>query len=277
MAFSVKILADSKNPIGGRLITMVLTYPRCVHSEFMTHRMFSRNAASSRAIPVAKMLAEIKQDPFIPLVWGRNQRGMQAGKEHDKPAQCEIVWLRACRAALDSADQLQSLGLHKQIINRVVEPWMWITVIATGVDHAWENFFKLRCHPEAEPHMQKIAYMTRTEIDRSDWNVLGYDVSNRDHLPLIGFPGDEGLNACDKRRVSVARCARVSYLTHEGKRDVEADITLHNRLQESGHWSPFEHVACTDEADRGQGGNFGRGWCQYRKEFLDEYCRKAPR
>ena len=246
--FNVKILADSyqgecgeERAYDSRLVTAELTYPRCIHSEFMTHRQFSRNAASSRAIPIEKMMQNVKEHPFIPLVWGLNQSGMQSRKEHKDKSLCIFEWGNACQTALFYAKRLNDLGLHKQIVNRILEPWMWITVIATGVDHAWENFFKLRCHKDAEPHIQHIAYMMREAYDTSEPNYLG---EGDYHLPLFGFDQDFGIKDVEtKKKLSTARCARVSYLTHEGERDVEADIKLHDRLAASGHWSPFEHVA----------------------------------
>lgn len=275
--FSADILADTKPPEGQRLTTMELTYPRCIHAEFMTHRMFSRNSASSRAIPIEKVLERIDAAPFVPLVWGMNQKGMQARTLHGDPVRCEAEWLAARDVALEAAIRLNDLNLHKQIVNRVVEPWMWITVIATGVKGAWENFFKLRCHPDAEPHIQEIAYMARELYDAElDLRDVEWGES---HLPLTGFDGDDGLDPMQLKAVSTARCARVSYLTHDGKRDVQADLDLHERLSTNGHWSPFEHVAECTPINEGlnMGGNFGAHWIQYRKLFPSEYCTEAPR
>jgi len=298
MGFSAKVLCDSLNPeteaspMGvfpklpeSRLTTMELTYPRCIHSEFMTHRAFSRNAASSRAIPVAKMLKDIREEPFIPVNWGKNQKGMQAGAElsNEMKHTCKLEWLAAWDCALHYAENLNSNGLHKQIVNRIVEPWMWITVIATGVDKAWENFFSLRCHKDAEPHMQEIAYMARDAYDGSVPLAMEWCVS---HTPMVN---DEDRLECLKRcngdvslasemvhKISTGRCARVSYLTHDGRRDIGEDIALHDRLAASGHWSPFEHVA-TATTTTNLGGNFGPRWIQYRKTFTKECCERAPR
>lgn len=274
--FEAKILADSVGRSESRLVTMQLTYPRCIHSEFMTHRQFSRNAASSRAIPIGKMIQRVVDEPFIPLHWGINQKGMQAESVHSDTIYCEKRWLFARDKAVESARELSAMDLHKQIVNRILEPFMWITVIATGVGHAWENFFKLRCHPDAEPHIQKIAYMARHVLDRSQPAILR---PLEWHLPLFGFSGDEGVAELDRVKLSTARCARVSYLTHDGKRDVQADIDLHDRLATSGHWSPFEHAASVTGSAKevDSGGNFGAGWFQYRKTFNAEYCKKAPR
>ncbi len=280
MGFSAKIIADSINPSGSRLTTVELTYPRCIHSEFMTHRMFSRNAASSRAIPVEKMIKAIEEEPFIPIHWGVNQKGMQADKElplEDRLA-CEDTWLKARNHALRHVRTMMNQGLHKQIANRILEPWMWITVICTGNQNAYENFFKLRCHKDAEPHIQKIAFMLRKIYDERERSSVTQLRWGRLHVPLTGFDGDELLTEEDLKKVSVARCARVSYLTHEGRRDVQADIALHDRLAASGHWSPFEHVAAAGACwSEKASGNFGKGWLQYRKEFANEMCRNAPR
>lgn len=272
--FFAKVLADSVNPSDSRITTVELTYPRCIHSEFMTHRMFARNAASSRAIPVKAMLDRVVYNPFIPIHWGANQKGMQARQELTKANQdaCEAEWLSARDRAVDTVRKLIDLNLHKQIANRLLEPWMWITVIATGNQAGFENFFKLRCHEDAEPHIQKVAYLLREEYDRSDAKSLSW---GEDHLPLTGYPGDTSLSPNELRKVSTARCARVSYLTHDGRRDVSADIVLHDRLSGAGHWSPFEHVA-TASPD-GDGGNLGKGWQQYRKNFVGEVCTAAPR
>lgn len=272
MDFEAHVLKDSVNPSGSRLTTMSLTYPRCIHSEFMTHRQFSRNAASSRAIPVKKMLEQVLHHPFIPIHWGANEKGMQAAQvlSEDSQAECVSEWLQARTNAVESARALMEEGLHKQIANRLLEPFMWITVICSGVDHAWENFFKLRCHEAAEPHIQKIAYMAQERLAASTPTPLKW---NDHHLPLCNFPGDDELHEDHKVAVSIARCARVSYLTHDGRRDIAADLALHTRLYQAGHWSPFEHVAKASPSDGLRGGNFGVGWVQQRKLYQTEYVK----
>lgn len=273
--FEAKVLASSVNPRDERITTVELTYPRFIHAEFMTHSMFARNAASSRAIPIKTMMDRVLKNPVIPIHWGANQKGMQAFEVLDPYDQkaCELLWLEQRDAALAAVANLDNLGLHKQIANRLLEPWMWITVIASGNSIAFENFFKLRCHKDAEPHFQKIAVMLRDVYDDFTPKTLRW---GEDHLPLTGFPGDEELDKIQLRMVSTARCARVSYLTHDGQRDVNADITLHDRLELSGHWSPFSHVATADQSSH-SGGNLGSGWLQYRKRFKGEVCTKAPR
>jgi thymidylate synthase ThyX len=279
--FNGKILANSLNTSAtetkttqSQLITMQLTFPRVILAEFNTHRKFSRNAASSRAIPITKMIKDVKEGPFIPIHWGKNQKGMQAESEltYNQKNECWAEWLSARDSVLDSVEYLSELGLHKQIANRLLEPWMWVTVIATGDMGAWNNFFALRCHPDAEPHIQKIAYIAQNLIKISPPKLLKH---GEWHLPLIGFDGDEGLTTEEKIKVSVGRCARVSYLTHAGVRDPQADIELHDRLQQSKHFSPFEHVAQAilhdDPKFKGMSGNFSGSWLQYRKTLVNEY------
>lgn len=270
--FSAKVLADSTNCCDNRLTTMELTYPRFIHSEVLTHRMFSRNAASSRAIPVKKMIDQVMTDPVIPIHWGAAEKGMQAYKEINSYAssECRHTWLLARDNCVGAVEGMLKQGLHKQIANRLLEPWMWITVIATGTEGAWNNFFALRCHHEAEPHIQKIAEMAREVRSQSTPQKLS---DGQWHLPLIGFEGDELLSVEDQVKVSVGRCARVSYLTHDGIRDVQADIDLHDRLLASKHFSPFEHVAQHSYSwiPDNESGNLGAGWTQYRKTLKGEY------
>ena len=270
--FNAKVLADSTNLCGNRLITMEMTYPRFIHAEHLRHRMFSFNVASSRAIPVEKMIEQVEKNPVIPIHWGKAQKGMQAYEVLNEVDADDAYaeWLAASVSITWHASRLLEVGLHKQIINRLLEPWMWCTVICTGNQGAWNNFWALRCHPEAEPHMQKIAEHTReaakaSETDRlfeGDW-----------HLPLIGFEGDEQLSTSDAVKVSAGRCARVSYLTHDGTRNVQADIDLCDRLVTSKHFSPTEHQArcwegvTTPDAS----GNLGLGWVQFRKTLAGEY------
>lgn len=273
MGFEVKVLADSLSASSNsRLTTLMMTYPRIIHSEHLRHRMFSFNAASSRAIPVEKFIKQVEEDPFVPIHWGAAQKGMQAYDvlSPEDAAVCEMDWI-FCRD--ESVSRVRSMlhhGLHKQIANRLLEPWMWTTVICTGTDGVWNNFFALRCHPEAEPHIQKLAYMTR-DVMRASWPKI-LEVGDW-HLPLTGFPGDEALSKDDLIKVSAGRCARVSYLTAEGTRDVSQDIALHDRLVSSKHFSPTEHQAMCGLEDSffSNGGNFGQGWIQYRKTLQGEY------
>ncbi len=265
--FQCKILADSLATNGSRLTTMEVTYPRAIHSEIMTHREFSKNAASSRAIPVSKMIDRISNDPFIPLHWGMNQTGMVAEQEIDKSLHDKAVeiWLKARDNALNSAKELMDLGVHKQITNRLVEPFMWITIIISSTN--WKHLFRLRCSPDAEPHFQKIAGMMKNSLENS---IPVLKQEGEWHLPLIQEE-ERNLDIDLLIKLSTARCGRVSYLSHDGKRDLEKDIELYNRLRESGHFSPFEHIArAMPKNILEKSGNF-TGWIQHRKDLANEH------
>src|SRR5262249_604270 len=147
--YQTRILKDSIAPCGKRLVTWELTYPRFVHAELMTHRLFSRNSASSRAIPVERLVARVREDPALPQ-WGGKQAGMQAREElpPDLRLQAEELWLKARDLMLDVAGQLGALGLHKQLANRLIEPWMFITVIVSATE--FDNWFHLRTHKDAQ-------------------------------------------------------------------------------------------------------------------------------
>lgn len=274
---SAKIIEDSINPYGERITTWILTYPRFIHAEFMTHRVFSRNAASSRAIPISKVLEAVKQNPAEPEFWGENQKGMQAAVELDnterthreysnepfltKRELARTIWLQARDIAVAQVERLNKRDVHKQIANRIAEPWSHITVLATATDYA--NFFALRAHKDAQPEFQVLAYTMLLEYVRSIPKNLKWDEW---HIPFADkMP--EGISHKDKLKVATARAARISYNTFDGVIDVAKDIELHDRLAASGHWSPFEHCAMASEA--GRNGNF-IGWWQYRKEFRNE-------
>lgn len=263
--YSAKIVLDSVNPAGDRLTTFEISYPRFVHSELMTHRLFSRNSASSRAIPNEKLRKRVEEDPVLPIYWGQNQSGMQAGVELPSKEQltARMLWLKARDFMLECSEELSKLGVHKQLCNRLLEPWMFITVIVTATEY--ENFFHLRCDPNAQPEIQKIAYMMRDLYKNSTPHVL---VDAQWHTPYIQWE-ERDLDMDKKLMLSVARCARVSYLTHNGKRDLEADYKLFDRLTQNGHWSPFEHVAQALSTST-RLGNFV-GWKQYRKQFSEEH------
>jgi thymidylate synthase ThyX len=267
VSYEAKIIADSISPAGIRLTTLQVTFPRFILAEFNTHRMLSRNSASSRAIPVKKRIEAVLNDPFVPEQFGRNQKGMQAGEpfvstEH---SQARFIWQSALNDALIYAEQLAELGVHKQLANRLLEPFSWHTAVVTATD--FNNFFHLRCHPDAQPEFQKIAGMIRDVMEASEPKEFCYGDW---HLPYITDEDYSLENAgLHLGAVSAARCARVSYLTHEGKRDISADSALATRLLASGHLSPFEHPARADIRTDAYFGNL-RGWVSYRKHIPHE-------
>lgn len=284
MGYYATVLLDSITEQGDRLTTMEVCFPRIVLAEFNTHRVFSRNSASSRAIPVAKMIERVERDPYVPKYWGKNQSGMQADEALSRKAaaQAEHIWRASLATQLSYARQLADLDTHKQLVNRLLEPFMWHTVIVTATE--WSNFFALRANKDAQPEIQTIARLMQDAYRESKPQVLR---AGEWHLPLLqpdeqSLIKDDVLQAC---KISAARCARVSYLTHDGKRDIAKDIELYDRLVSAGHMSPLEHVATplvdslTDLA-RYAGvyhkkevqlssafcGNF-RGWQQLRKRI----------
>lgn len=267
---SAEIIKDSTTPGGNRLTTFLLTYPRFIHAEFMTHRCFSRNASSSRAIPIQKMIEAVQDTYAAPEFWGKNQSGMQALEQLTGPQKtmAETWWDQCVVDAVTNVQYMAECGadLHKQIANRVLEPFSHITVIATASEKGLRNFFALRAHKDAQPEFQVLAYRMLHPYLHSIPNELEW---NQWHTP---FDKDIGGNFDELRlKICTGRIARVSYLTHDGIRDPDSDITLHDRLKDSGHWSPFEHCAKASQAGfGGSPSNFGPNWFQYRKQFYQE-------
>jgi thymidylate synthase ThyX len=263
MGFQAKIIQDSIAPCGSRLTTIEAVYPRFIHAELMTHRMFSRNAASSRAIPIKKVIEKVKTDPAMPIFWGKNKRGMSPIAEVDNPDEAKRLWLEARDKAVEMAEQLATMKVHKQVSNRILEPFVWMTTIITATQ--WSNWESLRLHQDAQQEISFLAQFIRQARDES------IPLEREWHLPYssISEIAEHGLETMKK--VCVARCARVSYLTHDGKRDIAKDLELHQRLLTGsghGHWSPFEHIARALYTPL-RSGNF-IGWEQYRKMHQGE-------
>jgi hypothetical protein len=296
---SAKVIADSVAPNGKRLTTMQLRYPRWIHAEGRTHRLMyvgedevddweprtpslmqdpnlSRNASSSRAVPVAKLIQDVLDDPAVPMFWGKNQRGMQADEECSERVRTwafggqdgsswtnEEAWLFARGNAIEMARAFDEAGYHKQVVNRLLEPFSHINVVVTATE--WDNFFELRRHRDAEPHIHALADAMHEAMAASE--------------PLLLYPGQWHTPYVDRAeppfdyklciKMSAARCARVSYLTVEGnKPGMDADLALYKRLvgDVPVHASPAEHqgTPATDDLTGRLCGNF-RGWLQWRK------------
>lgn len=257
---SAEVIADSISPGGVRLSTLKVKLPRKVLAELNTHRDFTRNSASSRAIPVEKQLKSVLEEPFIPAEWGKNQRGMSADENLDPETQeiAERMWLEARDNAVRAAESLMALGVHKQIANRILEPFMYHTVIITATE--WGNYFGLRLSSAADPDIRIPSEMMKAALDASTPSSV--DIGEW-HLPYV--QDDERYLSTDTLvKISAARCARVSYLTHEGVRDVAKDLELYARLEAPGHMSPMEHPAQATPFPEVRYGNF-RGWKQWRK------------
>jgi len=293
MTITAKVIADSIGPFSPRITTLQLRYPRFIHAEFMTHRVFSRNASSSRAIPVEKQIEMIREDTAMPSHWGKNQSGMQADEESDAGViivpevepygnavygTAQQAWEQARDRAIVIAERFVEAGYHKQIVNRILEPYSHISVVVTATD--FDNFFHLRRHKDAQPEIKILAdamfdameASTPTKLAVHDW-----------HLPYVTDEERAKYDIGDQIKMSVARSARVSYLTHDGvSPDVIKDMALYDRLVGSVplHASPAEHQAKADTVIYDMSGlkTFERpdlhgnftGYIQYRKTLADE-------
>ena len=260
---SAKIILDSIPPAyfpQTRLTTMEVNIHRFVLAELNTHRVFSRNSASSRAIPIQKRIDEVRTNPALPLSWGKNQSGMSAAEELS-PEDIEICkrhWINASENAIYTAQILSKLGLHKQVANRILEPFLWHKVIITSTE--WDNFFSQRCHPAAQPEIRAAAEAMQKALKESAPAVRNW------HLPYITPEEIEQETQSDCRKMSVARCARVSYLNHDGQYSKEKDLELYNKLisAKPPHLSPLEHVAYATNGDDRYPSNFDPAWAQLR-------------
>lgn len=243
MACQVKVVARSAAPTGEIITTVECRYWRAIHAELMTHRVFSRNASSSRAKPVSRVFKEVWSDPAGPIHWGVNQKGMQAKLELYgwRKITAGLLWRIAGKMMCVVAWLMMQIGLHKQVANRLLEPWQYIKVLITSTE--WNNFYELRCHPDAQPEFQELAYKIRNEIAATKPRHLKY---GEWHLPYVTDEERATLPTPELIRVSVARCARTSYDNHDGSATVVTkDVKLHNDLVVARpiHASPAEHQA----------------------------------
>lgn len=269
---TAKVICDSSQTCLGvysRLTTIEAVFPRIILAELNTHRTFSRNSASSRAIPVSTTVGRVVNDPFVPQ-FGRNQKGMQEGAPFtgEEEKGLRDIWLSARDAAVYHAKKLSDQGVHKSVCNRLIEPFSWHTCIISSTE--WENFFSQRCSHLAEPHMQVLAYAIRNALQESQPRELK---AGEWHAPYLQPDDFKELDMDTLVAVSAARCARVSYLTHDGQRDIYKDLALFDKLSTSkpGHWSPLEHVARVALERRPS--NFGWMWSQLRQDY--EYAAAA--
>jgi len=293
---TAKIVADSISRAGDRITTFELVYPRFIHSEFMTHRLFSRNAASSRAIPIDKIMAMIENEPAMPFEWGKNQAGMQAKEvcKGNEIATCEWVWKKAAQSAVHHAKQLQAIGLHKQIVNRVMEPFVHMKTIVTATE--WDNWWWLRNHEAAAPEIHELAKVMLQTYNRNEPYKLN-DLCW--HMPyyLNGYwHPDSQLTLKEALKISGSCCAQVSFFRPEDD-GLEKAERIYDRLVTSVpvHASPFEHQAkpmeegpledmhvrgdiwpegithCGPNAEEFWSGNF-KGWIQHRQLIPNNVC-----
>lgn len=242
MGYSVKTLADSfATTTEVRLTTLEIVLPRFLLAELNTHRMFSRNSASSRAKKPEDVIQQILDDPFVPTM-NKRVKGMGVGDPLSKrDANAALAqWMAARDAAVAAARTLVYLDCDKSRVNRLLEPFMWHTAIVSATE--WDNFFGLRDHPAAQPEFQFIASMMKEALNKGTPSELS---SKHWHLPLITEEERISMRLDPERAkmISAGRCARVSYDTHENFETHEASISRAEILMSNGHWSPFEHVA----------------------------------
>jgi len=245
------IIKDSISEAGNRITTFELEYHRFIHGELMTHRMFSRNAMSSRAVPIQKMIEQVKDEPATPVHWGANQSGMQAGTELNTMTQsvAKESWRDCSLLSCGMAEELQAIGLHKQIVNRVLEPFQMMKTIVTATEYG--NFFSLRCHADAQPEIRVLAEAMRDCMEESQPELLQ---EGQWHIPYVehtinGYHiiDDLGktleLDIETALKISASCCAQVSYRLLDNSLDKA--LMIYNKLIESKpcHASPFEHQA----------------------------------
>ena len=264
---SAKIIADSvSRHTDQRITTFELEYPRFIHSELLTHRQFSRNAASSRAIPINRMIELVENNPAMPIHWGKNQSGMQAKEELSQVAidYCKSVWQSAMRSAIEHVKNMAGYGLHKQVANRILEPYQMIKVIVTATDYA--NWFNLRLHPDAQPEIHELAKVMYealalsepVELSHGEWHLpyiererdeegeLKYFVYNTDEDPTsetFGHQYTMSLSLEQAQKISCSCCAQVSY--RKSDTSIAKSEAIYDKLvnSEPVHASAFEHCA----------------------------------
>jgi thymidylate synthase ThyX len=287
------VIQDSVSA-GIRITTLELEYPRFIHAELMTHRQFSRNAASSRAIPIEKMIQHVLEHPAAPIHWGANQAGMQAKAEllGILKLNAKETWKEAIRSATKWARELAAIGLHKQIANRVTEPFQIMKTIVTATE--WDNWFWLREHPDAQPEIHELARQMRLAMEDSEplsivpneWHVpyVDRDFEPDNHDIIYMIEGKE-VTLDEARMISASCCAQVSYRKTDDSLDKAKMVFDRLINSEPVHASPVEHQASPmmrhqtflgddgmweagithmDRKGRYWSGNF-KGWIQFRQ------------
>lgn len=289
---SAEIIADTYCEFTDeRVTTMEVTMHRFVLAEFNTHRVFSRNSASSRAIPVSKQLDKVVNSPAWPITWPSEKPGMQGGTELEgvnlSEAQELFENIHSHTTKLvdsylvnhpDAGDRL-----HKSLLNRLLEPFMWHKVIVTSTE--WQNFFRQRSSTYtklAQPEIMVAADEMLIALETSDPFIIDSSIMESSnltpdkwHLPYVdpnarkfaskvwdetGLPDIYTLAA-----ISAGRCCRVSYLTHGGDNDPADDVRLYNDLMSASprHYSSLEHPCLASRYSEVPAGNLS-GFVQLR-------------
>ena len=249
---TAKVICDSVSPDGVRITTLEIEYPRFIHGEFMTHRSLSRNSSSSRAIPIQKMLDQIESNMALPIYWGKNKSGMQAVEEVSKfdEAKSVLNWERSFNYTKERVLDMVDVGLHKQVPNRLTEPFQMMKVVVTGTD--WDNFFNLRIHPDAQPEICMLAYKIYKAMGESesvklkvgDWHLPYVNIGWNGGGDIAYFNEDfDVIDLEDAIKISASCCAQVSYRNTD--MSLEKADKIFNMLIKSDvlHASCFEHLA----------------------------------
>ncbi len=304
LTIEVQVIADSINETGNRITTFQLRYPRFIHSEFMTHRMFSRNASSSRAIPIERVIENVKNNPATPLAWGKNRTGMQSTETltGNNATKADTAWWQAAISAANHANDMLEIGVHKQFTNRLLEPFQFMHVVCSATEY--DNFFNLRIHKDAQPEIRKLATMmhqARTESNPEkllpgEWHTP-YVAHKRqkDGTLSYGDDGEFGNNHELALQVSASCCAQISYRNMDTSIDKAKKIFHHLINSQPMHASPIEHQATpmanthiNTVAEIGNDNNKGathadgagnlwsanyKGFIQYRQLFDGHTCQ----
>jgi thymidylate synthase ThyX len=281
MKIKASIIADSYNPcLDSRVTTFELEYPRIIHAELLTHRLFSRNSASSRAIPVSKVIDMVEQNPAMPVHWGKNQPGMQAKEEIQDTEAARLLWIAAAKSAVAHARVMQDIGLHKQVINRILEPYQWMKVVLTATE--FNNWFWLRNHPDADPTIKALAevmidaYLNSipNHLKPSQWHMPYVRTETSDVSQAFFDEGNNEITLEQALKLSSSCCAQVSYRKNDTSID-KAEVIYDKLIKsEPCHASPTEHqcqailnfegVTHVDKFGNAWSGNL-RGWVQHRQ------------
>lgn len=271
---SAKIIKHSITEWGQEIVTFELEYPRIVHSELMTHKILSKSSASSRAIPILTMIKRVWDNPATPAAWGKNQSGMSAREDLTgwRLNATKFVWNAAAKINCGLSFLLAKIGAHKQIANRLTEPYSFIKVLVTGT--SFDNWYKLRNHKDADPTIQLLAATMKVAHENSVPQLLK---SGEWHLPYV----DSKVGSEENLKLSSSLSAQTSY--RKSDESIEKALRIYDRLVDSepAHFSPFEHQATPleseesiffthkDKLGRLWSGNFS-GWGQYRQKIQAE-------
>lgn len=272
---SAKVIADSKVE-GSRLVTLEIELHRFILPEFNTHRSISRNFQSSRAVPVKQMIEQVRNNPAMPVHWGMNQPGMVADSEVEGFTKQQSIkrWKWAAKQAAECAEALNEAGVHKQVVNRLLEPFMWTKGVVTATIDDWQAFLKLRLHKDAQPEIKALAY----EIGQAIINSSSAELSDGDwHMPYFGdgyYLKGCGIDVEEAVMISASCAGQVSYRKLDDSLEKAKKIYDMLNLPSEGlypenppHFSPTEHQVMFERGScKSLSGNFHKeGFIQYRK------------